>query len=131
MLQKQNFKQLGHYPCMQCGTSHLQTVQDNILSHIILETYRTFTVATVIFTQNIDCNIYTHPRFQQVAYVTMPIRFNKEQTLNLITDNVTIRQTRTGNEFNNQLLILNSTITEPIGATAFLFFFPSFCFLKT
>ena len=35
MLQKQNFKPLGHYTCMQCGTSHLQTVQENILSHII------------------------------------------------------------------------------------------------
>ena len=23
-LQKQNFKPLGHYTCMQCGTSHLQ-----------------------------------------------------------------------------------------------------------
>ena len=39
-LQKQNFKPLGHYTCMQCGTSHLQTVQENILSHIILATYR-------------------------------------------------------------------------------------------
>ena len=37
-LQKQNFKPLGHYTCMQCGTSHLQTVQENILSHIILAT---------------------------------------------------------------------------------------------
>ena len=34
-LQKQNFKPLGHYTCMQCGTSHLQTVQENVLSHII------------------------------------------------------------------------------------------------
>ena len=34
-LQKQNFKPLGHYTCMQCGTSHLQTVQENILSLII------------------------------------------------------------------------------------------------
>ena len=25
-LQKQNFKPLGHYTCMQCGTSHLQTI---------------------------------------------------------------------------------------------------------
>ena len=39
-LQKQNFKPLGHYTCMQCGTSHLQTVQENILSHIILATYK-------------------------------------------------------------------------------------------
>ena len=39
MLQK-NFKPLGHYTCMQCGTSHLQTVQENILSHI-----RKFTVS--------------------------------------------------------------------------------------
>ena len=61
MLQKQNFKPLGHYTCMQCGTSHLQTVQENILSHIILATYRKFTVATVRFTQNVNCNIYTHP----------------------------------------------------------------------
>ena len=42
-LQKQNFKALGHYTCMQCGTSHLQTVQENILLHIILVTYRKFT----------------------------------------------------------------------------------------
>ena len=47
-LQKQNFKPLGHYTCMQCGTSHLQTIQENILSHIMLATYRKFTVA--IFT---------------------------------------------------------------------------------
>ena len=47
MLQKQNFKPLGHYTCMQCGTSHLQTVQENILSHIILATYRKFSVSTV------------------------------------------------------------------------------------
>ena len=37
-LQKQNFKPLGHYTCMQCGTSHLQTIQENILSHITLAT---------------------------------------------------------------------------------------------
>ena len=71
LLQKQNFKPLGHYTCMQCGTSHLQTVQENILSHIILATYRKFTVATVRFTQNVSCNIYTHPRYQQVANVTV------------------------------------------------------------
>ena len=70
-LQKQNFKPLGHYTCMQCGTSHLQTVQENILSHIILATYRKFTVTTVRFTQNVSCNIYTHPRYQQVTYVTV------------------------------------------------------------
>ena len=46
-LQKQNFKPLGNYSYVQCGTSHLQTVQENILSHIILATYRKFTVATV------------------------------------------------------------------------------------
>ena len=34
-LQKQNFKPLGHYTCLQCGTSHLQKVQENILSRII------------------------------------------------------------------------------------------------
>ena len=50
-LQKQNFKPLGHYTCMQCGTSHLQKVQENILSRIILATCRKFTVATVRFTQ--------------------------------------------------------------------------------
>ena len=33
--QKQNFKPLGHYTCMQCGISHLQTVQENMLPHII------------------------------------------------------------------------------------------------
>ena len=42
-LQKQNFKPLGHYTCLQCGTSHLQKVQENILSRIILATYRKFT----------------------------------------------------------------------------------------
>ena len=68
-LQKQNFKPLGHYTCMQCGTSHLQTVQENILSHIILATYRKFTVTTVRFTQNVSCNIFTHPIYQQVANV--------------------------------------------------------------
>ena len=70
-LQKQNFKLLGHYTCMQCGTSHLQKVQENILSCIILATYRKFTVATVRFTQNVSCNIYTHPLYQQVANVTV------------------------------------------------------------
>ena len=50
-LQKQNFKPLGHYTCMQCGASHLQKVQENILSHINLATYRKFTLATVRFTQ--------------------------------------------------------------------------------
>ena len=70
-LQKQNFKPLGHYTCMQCGTYHLQTVQENILSHIILATYRKFTVATVRFTQNVSWNIYTHPIYQQVANITV------------------------------------------------------------
>ena len=70
-LQKQNFKPLGHYTCMQCGTSHLQTIQENILSHIILATYKKFTVATVRFTQNVSCNIYIHPIYQQVANVTV------------------------------------------------------------
>ena len=40
MLQKQNFKLLGHSTCMQCGTSHLQRVQENILSHIIFSDLR-------------------------------------------------------------------------------------------
>ena len=53
-LQKQNFKPLGHYTCMQCGTSHLQKVQENILSRIILATYRKFIVTTVRFTQNVS-----------------------------------------------------------------------------
>ena len=70
-LQKQNFKSLGHYTCMQCGTSHLQKVQENILSHIILATYRKFTVTTLRFTQNVSCNIFTHPIYQQVANVTV------------------------------------------------------------
>ena len=48
---------------MQCGTSHLQRV--------ILTTYRTFTVATVRFTQTVSCNICTHPRCQQVANVSL------------------------------------------------------------
>ena len=70
-LQMQNFKPLGHYTCMQCGTSHLQKVQENILSRIILATYRKFTVTTLRFTQNVNCNIYTQPRYQQVANVTV------------------------------------------------------------
>ena len=70
-LQKQNFKPLGHYTCMQCGTSHLQKVQENILSRIILATYMKFTVATVRFTQNVTGNIFTHPIYQQVANVTV------------------------------------------------------------
>ena len=45
---------------MQCGTFHLQTVQENLLSHIILATYMKFTVATVRFPLNVCCNIYTH-----------------------------------------------------------------------
>ena len=60
---------------MQCGT--IQTVQENILSHIILATYRMFIVATVRFTQNVSCNIYgciplcLHPtlRIAQFAYI--------------------------------------------------------------
>ena len=55
---------------MQCGTSHLQTVQENMLSYIILATYRKFTVAAVRFTQNVSCNTYTHPRYQQVEKAT-------------------------------------------------------------
>ena len=70
-LQKQNFKPLGLYTCLQCGTSHLQKVQENILSRIILATYRKFTVATVRFTQNVSCNIFTHPIYQQVTNVTV------------------------------------------------------------
>ena len=69
-LQKRNFKPLGHYTSMQFGTSHLQTVQENILSHILV-TYRKFTVTTIRFTQNVSCNIYTHPIYQQVANVTV------------------------------------------------------------
>ena len=42
-----------------------------ILSHIILVTYKKFTVATVRFTQNVSCNIYTHSIYQQVANVTV------------------------------------------------------------
>ena len=79
-LQKQNFKPLGHYTCMQCGTSHLQTIQENILSHIILAIYRKFIVATVRFTQNVSCNIYTHPRYQQVANVTVIIHQTTKAT---------------------------------------------------
>ena len=79
-LQKQNFKPLGHYTCMQCGTSHLPTVQENILSHIILATYRKFTVASVRFTQNVSCNIYTHSIYQQVANVTVIIHQTTKAT---------------------------------------------------
>ena len=65
---------------MQCGTSHLQKVQENILSHIILATYMKFTVATVRFTQNVSCNIFTHPRYQQVANVTVIIHQTTQAT---------------------------------------------------
>ena len=34
ILQKQNFKPLGYYTIMQCGTSHLQTVQKKTYCHI-------------------------------------------------------------------------------------------------
>ena len=57
-LQKQNFKSLGHYTCMQCGTSHLQKVQENILSHIILATYRKFTV-TMSDSHKMSLEIFT------------------------------------------------------------------------
>ena len=76
-LQKQNFKPLGHYTFMQCGNSHLQKIQENILSHIILATYKKFTVATIRFTQNVSCNIYIHPIYQQVAHVTVIIHQTK------------------------------------------------------
>ena len=68
---------------MQCGTSHLQTVRENILARIILATYRKFTVATVGFTQNVSCNmnllhsgichllISVVGRYQQVANATV------------------------------------------------------------
>ena len=36
-----------------------------------LATYRKFTLATVRFTQNVSCNIFTHPIYQQVANVTV------------------------------------------------------------
>ena len=39
----------------------------------ILATYRKFTVATVRFTQNVSCNIYTHPVYQQVSNDTVII----------------------------------------------------------
>ena len=65
---------------MQCGNSHLQTVQENILSRIILATYRKFTVATVRFTQNVSCNIYTHPIYQQVPNVTVIIHQTTKAT---------------------------------------------------
>ena len=65
---------------MQCGTSHLQTVQENILSQIILATYRKFTVATVRFTQNVSCNSYTYPIYQQVANVSVIIHQTTKAT---------------------------------------------------
>ena len=34
-LHKQNFKPLGHYTCMQCGTSHLQTISYNSRKHTV------------------------------------------------------------------------------------------------
>ena len=42
-----------------------------IYKQSILAIYRKFTVATVRFTQNVSCNIYIHPRYQQVANVTV------------------------------------------------------------
>ena len=66
-LQKQNFKPLGHYTCMQCGTSHLQNVQENILSHIIFSDLQEVYNGN----KNVSCNVYTHPRYQQVANVTV------------------------------------------------------------
>ena len=35
-LQKQNFKPLGHYTCMQCGTSHLQKLRNTLPVHLEL-----------------------------------------------------------------------------------------------
>ena len=36
-------------------------------------TYRKFTVAAVRFTQNVNCNFGSHPRYQQVTNVTRVI----------------------------------------------------------
>ena len=45
----QNFKLLGHYSCMQCRTSHLQRVHENILSHIISGfTLNKITLTTIV-----------------------------------------------------------------------------------
>ena len=58
---------------MQCGTSHLQTVQENMLSHIILATYRKFTVATVRFKwQMLLCKII-HQTTKATEYIYTPI----------------------------------------------------------
>ena len=47
------------------------SVVPSIYKESFLTTYRTFTVATVRFTQNVSCNICTHPRYQQVANVSL------------------------------------------------------------
>ena len=58
-LQKQNFKPLGHYTCMQCGTSHLQTVQENILSHRFSDLQEVYSGNRQIHTK---CQLqYLHP----------------------------------------------------------------------
>ena len=59
ILQKQNFKPLGHYTSMQCGTSHLQTVQENILSHHFTDLEEVYSGNHQIHTK---CQLqYLHP----------------------------------------------------------------------
>ena len=76
-LQKQNSRSLVHYTCRQCGTSHLQTVQENILSRIILGTYRKFTVTTVRFTQWDMTFLSSTDKWWSVLFSPIPHRFNR------------------------------------------------------
>ena len=83
----------NQWACMQCGTSHLYTVQETLLSHIILATYRMFTVATVRFTQNDSCNIYIHPIYQQVAPLCNNSSDNKSYWIHRVDVKVTAQVT--------------------------------------
>ena len=71
MVTDAEFQVIWATACSVVPPLHLQTVQENILAHIILATYRKFTVVTVRFTQNVSSNIYTHLSYQQVANATV------------------------------------------------------------
>ena len=67
-----------HYTCMQCGTSHLQTVQENILSRVTLATYRKFTqhIATRFplchcNPRTQDCSLILGGGFRAVLFVCL------------------------------------------------------------
>ena len=72
MLQKQNFKPLGHYTCLQCGTSHFtKSPRKHTVTYHFSDLQEVYSGKTVRFTQNVSCNIFTHPIYQQVANVTV------------------------------------------------------------